>query len=355
MEGRIRIFFGAHLNVPNAQNLNCKALVEELDESKFFCYSLIDFEYPIEQSLKDKRNVKLFFVRRPKKCFNILGYIWGIYHCHIAYLPKHDLIKLVKTLLFIFQKKSLKTIEIVINENTFNLVKEKFGISRKKFRRFFKGFTQLYSITNYIKEMSCREENLGLHSKGPLLLGTKIEKKIEFSEKRNIKNIIFIGIDSKRKGIEDFISISREFPKINFNIIGGFCDEIEIACRRNSNLNFLGVLNHKSVLDILEQQDILILPSRNEGFPKVILEAGSLFVPSIVYADYGMNEFITNGINGFVVETRSQIVEKICFLQNNVEQFNFIRKNCFKLSEEFKWENVIKEWEKIFIEIYNLD
>ena len=57
--------------------------------------------------------------------------------------------------------------------------------------------------------------------------------------------------------------------------------------------------------------DLLFLPSRSEGFPKVILEAASSAIPSIVYHDYGASEWMITDENGFVVNSFNDVIDKI--------------------------------------------
>ena len=93
--------------------------------------------------------------------------------------------------------------------------------------------------------------------------------------------------------------------------------------------------------------DLLFLPSRSEGFPKVILEAAASSIPSIVYSDYGASEWITNGENGFVVDDFSEVVDKIKYLIDNPDIYMKMSKGSELLANDFDWKNIIKQWEKV--------
>ncbi len=61
-----------------------------------------------------------------------------------------------------------------------------------------------------------------------------------------------------------------------------------------------------------------------------------------------MPEFIINNHNGYVVDLEpEQIAEKICTLLNSFENYKKYSKNALKISEKFKWENVVKGLLKI--------
>mgnify|MGYP001205774323 CR=1 FL=1 len=98
---------------------------------------------------------------------------------------------------------------------------------------------------------------------------------------------------------------------------------------------------------IFQKTDLMFLPSKSEGFPKVILEAASSSIPSILYNDYGADEWINNGENGFVVNKFEEVVSTIKLLLSNN---NLMKKNsegALILSEKYDWKNLIRNWEKV--------
>ncbi|MFN5335208.1 MAG: glycosyltransferase family 4 protein [Bacteroidota bacterium] len=118
--------------------------------------------------------------------------------------------------------------------------------------------------------------------------------------------ICAVGMASYRKGTDLFIEIAnkvvRGHPNIFFTWIGGFAspkDEknylssIDMNCR--SNIEFTGLLPPEQVKNLYANYDILLLTSREDPYPLVVLEAAAHKIPSIVFRDSG-------GISDFVDE-----------------------------------------------------
>ena len=71
--------------------------------------------------------------------------------------------------------------------------------------------------------------------------------------------------------------------------------------KNNSNvkIEFLGEVNKSSLNKIYEKCHILVLPSKSEGFPKVIAEAGAFGCVPVVSKVGSINHYI-NSNNGYL-------------------------------------------------------
>lgn len=72
----------------------------------------------------------------------------------------------------------------------------------------------------------------------------------------------------------------------------------------SDRVRIINGLSHNDVLKEIEQHDVLLLPSVEEGIANVVLEAMATGTPVISSDVGGMKEIIANGITGYLVQPR---------------------------------------------------
>ena len=68
-------------------------------------------------------------------------------------------------------------------------------------------------------------------------------------------------------------------------------------------------------------------------------------IPSLVYSDYGANEWISHDVNGFVVQDYNQVSSKIDDLLNNSDLLHQVSCSTSLIAKDFDWRVIIKSWE----------
>jgi len=110
----------------------------------------------------------------------------------------------------------------------------------------------------------------------------------------------------------------------------------------------------KNPFKFIGKADVFVLSSFFEGFSNVIVEAMALGIP-VVAADCpsGPGEIIQDGVNGFLVPLRDykKMAEVMMKLLTEEKTRNEISVNGIKRAESFKAETMIKEFEKIIVEM----
>ena len=95
---------------------------------------------------------------------------------------------------------------------------------------------------------------------------------------------------------------------------------------------------------------ILLLPSRWEGMPMIVLESLSMGVPIISYDITAVEASITNNYNGIIVEKYDthKFSEAMLKLSSSPDKIKEMGANALKKSEEFDIEIIAKEWNDMF-------
>lgn len=146
----------------------------------------------------------------------------------------------------------------------------------------------------------------------------------EFTRISPNKRVIFCSRLHKRKGIDKFIALADIYRDsgIKFEIYGPDSGELalvesEINSRKlNGILSYLGALPANRVEEVLADIDLLILPSKDEPFPMVVLEALAIGTPVLIMPSCGFANLIgsfdpsfvatSEDIHGLVDSFRSQ-------------------------------------------------
>lgn len=131
--------------------------------------------------------------------------------------------------------------------------------------------------------------------------------KIKKFKKSNKLRFLFVGRLSKQKGIDILVKaitfFLKENPKakVEFNIVGsGELEYLVKKIKSKPKVNYLGYV--KNIVKTYQQNNILIVPSRQETFGLIITEANSCGLPVISSKIPGPNKLIKNGKNGWFIK-----------------------------------------------------
>ena len=171
-----------------------------------------------------------------------------------------------------------------------------------------------------------------------------------------VLNILFVGRVVKLKGLELLLPIIKELEGVKLVIAGdgpelpeirNLADELGIADRTE----FKGYIEGEALKKCYKEADAFILPTKNDCFGLVILEAMCAGLPVIVskYAD-GAPDLVETGKTGMIIDPYDDLQMK-----NAITKLIADRKTAVKMgragkikSEEFSFDKVSKGfWEAV--------
>lgn len=187
------------------------------------------------------------------------------------------------------------------------------------------------------------------------LLSLPIEKKFLYDKLR----FAFVGRFERQKSIDLLINIIPKLInlKIEFYFAGkgSFEDEVAKLAEDFNSVKYFGFLNFNEIDKIYSQTDILILPSRQEPFGLVIIEALASGLPVIATRTRGPKDLLEENRTGWFISEVSEesIYAKIIEIYNRWLQNKTCFKNmpfqCRETAKEYTIENMIKKmWQKLF-------
>lgn len=182
-------------------------------------------------------------------------------------------------------------------------------------------------------------------------LAVDVEKYIQKPKGMGNGKILCVGSLIERKGI-DLLFNALALVNCEYSLyLAGEGSEKEKLQKQAENLQiidkvrFLGQLNRDELLEHYEDSDLFVLPTREDCFALVILEAMCSGLPIVCskYAD-GAYDLIENGKNGFIVDPYdtkcfASYIEKIL---SNGALCEMMKKESAEIVEKFRFVNIAK-------------
>jgi glycosyltransferase involved in cell wall biosynthesis len=181
----------------------------------------------------------------------------------------------------------------------------------------------------------------------------------------NEKIIITVGNLSARKNVSTLLKIFFKLRndlssfKLRLWIVGD-----GIQRRELEDLTVqLGIAEHvrfwgfrDDIPDLLLKSDMMVLLSHAEGFPNGGLEAMAWGVPLVISDFAGVEEFVTDGVSGLIVNpaNEKEVVKRINMLVTSKELQEKLRRNAFKkMKDQFSLTVMTDNIESVIRSIVN--
>jgi glycosyltransferase involved in cell wall biosynthesis len=118
--------------------------------------------------------------------------------------------------------------------------------------------------------------------------------------------LLYVGRLSEDKGVFDLPLIDRQLRALGVDPVwtvqgaGPAESQLRAAWPDRGDIRWMGQRSKADVLRLYEQHDVLVMPSRGEGLPVALLEAGAAaVVPVVSDLPSGIPEVVESGISGY--------------------------------------------------------
>ncbi|MBD2384416.1 glycosyltransferase family 4 protein [Cylindrospermum sp. FACHB-282] len=139
--------------------------------------------------------------------------------------------------------------------------------------------------------------------------------------------VLYVGTIEPRKGVPYLINAfsQAKIPNSELLIVGGTSTRalrilIEDALSQHANIKQeFWDFSRTDPTEVFGKCSVLVLPSVEDGFGLVALEAMACGLPVIVTSQCGAADVVSNGVNGFIVPPRNVeiLAENLIFLAEN--------------------------------------
>lgn len=171
--------------------------------------------------------------------------------------------------------------------------------------------------------------------------------------------VLFCGRMSTQKGpdllVEAIPDVLKNRPDVNFVFIGegGMRSECERRIRDLGVANscrFLGYSSSADKQQLLNACDMMCVPSRNEPFGVVVLEAWDACKPVVATDAVSIINNFEDGLLAYVQpESIAWCINRM--INNPKEMKDLARAGCARISSEFSWDHIAKRTEKVYDEV----
>ena len=180
--------------------------------------------------------------------------------------------------------------------------------------------------------------------------------------------LLMVGRLTYQKNPEMFVraaaEVARHFSSARFTIIGGayhdhhgdLVKELIYSLELQERLEILEWMTQEALYKLVTQASVVVVPSRYEGMPFIVLESMALGKPVVGTRVDGIKDTVVDGETGFVVELDdvTAMADRIIqLLEDPALRTRMGQEGRRRVEEHFNISQNIKQIEKVYTEVYH--
>lgn len=184
-------------------------------------------------------------------------------------------------------------------------------------------------------------------------LGANVDTtNFQHSHDSHIRNLLFVGVDWKRKGGDIAVECLRELTKLDptkkyvLHLVG-VKPPYDIT---DENIKVYGFLNRNIpeqqnlMITLREKADLFLLPTKAECAGIVFCEASAYGLPSITYDTGGIGSYVIDGENGYKLPIGSDgkdFAHVIIKVFEDPQRLNYMKSRSVEMyKQDMNWNNL---------------
>lgn len=186
--------------------------------------------------------------------------------------------------------------------------------------------------------------------------GVDLERFTPGRKKDEIFRVLYVGLLSFRKGVQHLLAAWSKLGLKNAQLVlaGPTLGEFKGVFTRYANLSNIKYVGFaKDIVSLYRESSILVLPSIEDGFGLVVLEAMASGIPALVSQNVGAKDCLTDAEDGFIVPAQDTdaIIERIDYLYRNQQKLKEMGQAARLKAQGYPWEKTADNLANIYSQI----
>ena len=165
----------------------------------------------------------------------------------------------------------------------------------------------------------------------------------------------YVGL-TKLKRVDKLIGVSARLSRdFSFHLLivgdGSQGKNLENLARDVGlkNMLFVGTAPYNDVPFYMAASDVLVLPSESEGLPDCVQQAMACGVPIVASNVGGLPEIITNGVNGYLVNSEVEMEMRLKSLMSSPGLVATMERSAMEFARDnLSLDSVVKQTEDLY-------